>query len=53
MLLVWDRNEWEDYLWWQAQHRQVLKRINDEHRLIYKVVGDEARSAACRYHCGR
>ena len=25
------------------------RRINDEHRLVYKVVGDEVRIAACRY----
>ena len=85
MVLVWDENAWEDYLWWQAQDRKVLKRINqlirnvqrsgnegigkpeplrynfagywsrritDEHRLVYKVVGDEVRIAACRYHYG-
>lgn len=28
MLLVWDENAWADYLWWQAQDRKVLKRIN-------------------------
>lgn len=28
VLLVWDENAWEDYLWWQAQDRRVLKRIN-------------------------
>lgn len=28
MLLVWDTHAWEDYLWWQAQDRKVLKRIN-------------------------
>jgi len=80
---VWDENAWEDYLWWQAQDRRVVKRIDvliedvtrnrntgigkpeplkhgfqgywsrritDEHRLIYKVAGDEVRTAACRYH---
>ena len=26
------------------------RRISDEHRLVYKVVGDEVRIAACRYH---
>ncbi len=26
------------------------RRINDEHRLVYKVVGDEIRIAQCRYH---
>jgi toxin YoeB len=28
LLLVWDLNAWEDYLWWQAQDRAVLKRVN-------------------------
>ena len=28
MLLVWDENAWQDYLWWQGQDRRVLKRIN-------------------------
>jgi toxin YoeB len=26
------------------------RRITSEHRLVYKVVGDEIRIAACRYH---
>ncbi|MFN8185014.1 MAG: Txe/YoeB family addiction module toxin [Candidatus Nanopelagicales bacterium] len=85
MRLVWDENAWEDYLWWQAQDRKTLKRINllirdivrngnegigkpeplkhdsadywsrridDEHRLVYKLVGGEVRIAACRYHYG-
>ena len=85
MLLVWDQNAWDDYLWWQAQDRKVLKRINallldilrhgnggigrpvalkhdfagywsrritDEHRLVYKIDGDDIRIAACRYHYG-
>ena len=29
------------------------RRINDEHRLIYKVGDDEIRIAACRYHYGK
>jgi toxin YoeB len=29
------------------------RRINDEHRLIYKVVDDEVRIAACRYRYER
>jgi toxin YoeB len=86
MLLVWDENAWADYLWWRAQDRRILKRINaliedvarngnegigkpealkhnsagywsrritDEHRLVYKVVGEEIRVASCRYHYGR
>ena len=28
------------------------RRITDEHRLVYKVVGDQVRIAACRYHYG-
>jgi toxin YoeB len=83
--LVWDENARADYVWWQAQHRRILRRINtlihdierggnegigkpeplkhgfhgfwsrrisDEHRLIYKLHGDEIRIAACRYHYG-
>ncbi|GAB7003036.1 type II toxin-antitoxin system mRNA interferase toxin YoeB [Nocardioides sp. AN3] len=29
------------------------RRITDEHRLVYKVLNDEVRIAACRYHYGR
>lgn len=29
------------------------RRINDEHRLVCKVVDDEVRVAACRYHYER
>lgn len=29
------------------------RRITDEHRLIYKLVGDEIRIAQCRYHYAR
>lgn len=29
-----------------------LRRITDEHRLVYKIVGDEVHIAACRYHYG-
>ncbi|WP_237189843.1 Txe/YoeB family addiction module toxin [Rothia nasimurium] len=28
MELVWSSQAWEDYLWWQAQDRRILKRIN-------------------------
>lgn len=28
MLLVWSEGAWEDYLWWKAQDRRVLTRIN-------------------------
>ncbi|QWF79067.1 Txe/YoeB family addiction module toxin [Amycolatopsis sp. CA-230715] len=29
------------------------RRITDEHRLVYKIEGDEIRIAACRYHYGK
>lgn len=28
MKLVWDEAAWEDYVWWQAQDRRVLRRTN-------------------------
>jgi toxin YoeB len=28
------------------------RRITTEHRLVYKIVDDEVRLAACRYHYG-
>ncbi|WP_327297147.1 MULTISPECIES: Txe/YoeB family addiction module toxin [unclassified Streptomyces] len=28
MKFVWDESAWEDYVWWQAQDRKILKRIN-------------------------
>ncbi len=34
-------------------HGYWSRRITDEHRLVYKVVGDEVRVASCRYHYGR
>lgn len=33
-------------------HGYWSRRITDEHRLIYKVVDQEIRIAACRYHYG-
>lgn len=27
MLLIWDKNAWEDYLFWQRHDRKILKRI--------------------------
>lgn len=35
MRLVWDESAWGDYLWWQAEDRKVLKRIN---RLLKDVM---------------
>ncbi len=34
------------------KHSYWSRRITDEHRLVYKVAGDEIRIAACRYHYG-
>lgn len=31
-------------------HGYWSRRITDEHRLVYKVVADELRVAACRFH---
>ena len=28
MRLVWDRNAWEDYNYWHATGRKILKRVN-------------------------
>ncbi|UQV54364.1 Txe/YoeB family addiction module toxin [Corynebacterium pseudodiphtheriticum] len=29
------------------------RRITDEHRIVYKIFGNELRIASCRYHYGR
>ena len=28
MNLRWSEQAWDDYLWWQAQDRKILKRVN-------------------------
>ncbi len=83
MKLTWAENAWDDYLYWQATDRKLLKRINAlikdikrnpfegigdpeplrhnwsgywsrrinrEHRLVYKVKDNELLIAQCRYH---
>ena len=83
MKLVFTELSWEDYLFWQKNDKQKLKRINEllkdisrspyegigkpeplrfnysgfwsrrideEHRLIYRVVADEIQIAKCRFH---
>jgi toxin YoeB len=83
MKFVFTEFSWEDYLFWQKNDRQKLKRINEllkdisrnpyegigkpeplkfnysgfwsrrideEHRLIYRVVDDEIQIAKCRFH---
>ncbi|AQQ15510.1 Toxin YoeB [Corynebacterium glaucum] len=37
MRLVWERNAWEDYTYWQREDRKVLKRIN---QLIVETLRD-------------
>ena len=83
MKLIWAKEAWEDYLYWQSQDKKVLKRINSlikdvmrhpfegigdpeplkhnwsgywsrrinkEHRLVYKSLKGEIWIAQCRYH---
>lgn len=83
MKLVFTELSWEDYLFWQKNDKQKLKRINEllkdisrhpydgigkpeslkfnyagfwsrrideEHRLIYRIVDDEIQIAKCRFH---
>ena len=43
MGVAWDDSAWEDYLWWRANDRKVLKRINlllrDIHRSGHDGIG--------------
>ena len=81
--LVWTAAAWGDYLYWQAQDRKTLKRVNallqdalrtpftgigkpellkenlsgfwsrridEKHRLVYAVEGEDLAIVACRYH---
>jgi toxin YoeB len=83
MKFVFTELSWEDYLYWQKNDKQKLKRINqllrdisrnpydgiwkpealkfnyagfwsrridEEHRLIYRVVDHEIQIAKCRFH---
>ena len=83
MMLAWASTAWEDYLYWQQQDKQMLKRINlllkdiqrqrfvgigdpqplrhnwsgywsrridKEHRLVYKATDELLIIAQCRYH---
>jgi len=86
MRLVFTRHGWEDYRYWQANDKAVVKRINrllddtlrdpfagigkpeplrhilagcwsrridDEHRLVYLVEGDDVVVLQARYHYER
>lgn len=83
MILSWAETAWEDYLYWQATDKKMVKRINMliadilrhpfigigepeplkhnwsgywsrrinlEHRIVYKVVENGVIIAQCRYH---
>jgi toxin YoeB len=83
MKKVFADQAWEDYLYWQTQDRNIIKRINalvkdterspyegigkpeplkhslagywsrrinDEHRMVYKVENDSLLLAQLRYH---
>jgi len=83
MKLVFSKNAWEDYLYWQRTDKKILKRINSiikdiqknkyegigkpeplkhslsgywsrrinsEHRLIYKIEENRIMIAQLRYH---
>ena len=83
MKLIFSEHAWQDYLYWQAADRQMLKRINrlihetmrdpfngpgkpeplkhglsgywsrrinDEHRLVYRPSEDAIFIAQARYH---
>jgi len=82
-LLAWHTSAWEDYLYWQVNDKETVKkingllkdilrnpfsglgkpepltgnykgfwsrRINQEHRLIYKVEDKMIIVASCRFH---
>lgn len=83
MILSWTMDAWDDYLYWQATDKKMLKRINAliadierqphdglgkpeplkhqwtgywsrridrEHRLVYKAIDDAIVIVQCRYH---
>ncbi|TAF77660.1 MAG: Txe/YoeB family addiction module toxin [Bacteroidetes bacterium] len=83
MQLSWDKNAWEDYLYWQTTDKNMLRKTNElikecmrtpfegkgkpeplkenlsgywsrridrEHRLIYKVFENSIHLISCRHH---
>ncbi len=83
MKLIFAEPAWQDYVYWQTQDKQMLKRINqliqeiqrepftgigkpeplkhalsgywsrrinDEHRIVYKIENDSLLIAQLRYH---
>ena len=80
---TWEDRGWDDYQYWIANDKKVLKRVNclvkdierngyegigkpeplkhefrgywsrridEEHRLVYRIEGDSILIAACRFH---
>lgn len=83
MTIIWSKDAWEDYVYWQSADKKILKRINDlikvtqrtpfdgagkpeplkhewfgywsrrinqEHRFIYKYTDEALLIVQCRYH---
>lgn len=83
MEIVWQQNAWDDYLYWQKNDKQKLRRINElikdcqrnkfegigkpeplkenlsglwsrridnEHRFVYKIEENRLHVVQCRYH---
>ncbi len=83
MRILFIKESWEDYIYWQQNDKMVLKRINllikeiqrdhfrgigkpeplkhdmsgywsrridDQHRLVYKIIDSNIIIAQCRYH---
>ena len=50
MILSWADNAWADYLYWQKTDKKILKRINPEHRFVYKIKEEQLIIAQCRNH---
>jgi toxin YoeB len=81
--IIFSKNAWEDYIFWQAEDKKILKKINAlikeiqsnpysgigkpeplkfdlaglwsrrierEHRLVYRVIDEELFIYGCKYH---
>ncbi|MEU5551829.1 type II toxin-antitoxin system YoeB family toxin [Micromonospora sp. NPDC047793] len=48
--IVFTPHAWEDYDGWLRRDVKMARRINDEHRLIYRIRGGDLEIAACHGH---
>ena len=48
--IQWDFDAWEEYCEWQQTNKTVLKRINDEHRIVYAVEKATVVVISCKGH---